>query len=79
MGAVFYHQIYNTYLTDDRIGEGVDNETIVDGKELYRHGAPLGRSLWVYRCPTGFCISLVRRIVSKSFAFGPTTPMSSTM
>ncbi len=31
MGSVFLHQIYNTYLTDDRIGPSVDNENLVDG------------------------------------------------
>ncbi len=32
MGAVFYNQIYNTYLTDDRIGTGVENVLLADGK-----------------------------------------------
>ena len=32
MGAVFYNQIFNTYLTDDRIGNGVENEERVDGE-----------------------------------------------
>jgi hypothetical protein len=32
MGAVFYHQIYNVYLTDDRIGESVENDELVDGE-----------------------------------------------
>lgn len=32
MGAVFYNQIYNAYLTDAKTGDDVDNETIVDGK-----------------------------------------------
>lgn len=31
MGAVFYNQIFNVYLTDARIGTDVDNETIVEG------------------------------------------------
>tara|TARA_Y100001980_G_C14556876_1_gene352140 strand:+ start:78655 stop:79776 length:1122 start_codon:yes stop_codon:yes gene_type:complete len=31
MGSVFLHQIYNTYLTDDRIGPSVDNVNLVDG------------------------------------------------
>jgi len=31
MGSVFFHQIYNTYLTDDRIGPSVDNVNLVDG------------------------------------------------
>ncbi|MBV6639231.1 MAG: DUF4856 domain-containing protein [Cyclobacteriaceae bacterium] len=31
MGSVFLHQIYNTYLTDDRIGSSVDNTNLVDG------------------------------------------------
>jgi len=31
MGAVFYNQIYNVYLTDDRIGPGVENEELEDG------------------------------------------------
>ena len=31
MGSVFLHQIYNTYLTEDRIGPSVDNENLVDG------------------------------------------------
>ncbi len=30
MGAVFYHQIVSYYLTDEKIGDGVDNETPVD-------------------------------------------------
>ncbi|MDN3671084.1 DUF4856 domain-containing protein [Echinicola jeungdonensis] len=32
MGAVFYHQIFNVYLSDSKIGEGVDNEAIEEGK-----------------------------------------------
>ena len=32
MGAVFYNQIFNTYLTDARIGEGVENAELVDGE-----------------------------------------------
>lgn len=31
MGAVFYHQIYNVYLTDARIGEEVENDSLSDG------------------------------------------------
>jgi len=30
MGAVFYHQITGYYLTDEKIGDGVDNSTPVD-------------------------------------------------
>lgn len=32
MGAVFYNQIYNSYLSEAKTGDAVDNETIVDGK-----------------------------------------------
>ncbi len=32
MGSVFLHQIYNTYLTDVRIGDDVDNVTVVEDK-----------------------------------------------
>lgn len=32
MGSVFYHQIFNVYLTDDRIGEDVENEELVEGE-----------------------------------------------
>jgi len=32
MGAVFLHQIYNTYLTDNRIGNDVENTDMVEGK-----------------------------------------------
>ncbi|MGK7394884.1 MAG: DUF4856 domain-containing protein [Candidatus Cyclobacteriaceae bacterium M3_2C_046] len=32
MGATFLHQIYNVYLTDERIGEDVENETTEEGK-----------------------------------------------
>lgn len=32
MGAVFYHQITGVYLSDDKIGNAVDNTTIVEGK-----------------------------------------------
>ena len=32
MGAVFYNQIYNVYLTDDRIGSSVENEELEDGE-----------------------------------------------
>lgn len=32
MGAVFYHQIYNSYLTDSKIGSAVDNENLEEGK-----------------------------------------------
>lgn len=31
MGSVFYHQIFNVYLSDDRIGPDVDNSTVEDG------------------------------------------------
>lgn len=32
MGAVFYDQIFNSYLTDAKIGDAVDNENLVEGK-----------------------------------------------
>lgn len=32
MGAVFYNQIYNVYLTDNRIGDDVNNVDLVEGK-----------------------------------------------
>lgn len=32
MGATFYYQATSVYLTDDKIGDAVDNETVVDGK-----------------------------------------------
>ena len=32
MGSCFYNQIFNVYMTDDRVGDGADNETLVDGK-----------------------------------------------
>ncbi|MEP4531793.1 MAG: DUF4856 domain-containing protein [Cyclobacteriaceae bacterium] len=32
MGALMYNQIFNSYLSDEKIGESVDNETIVEGK-----------------------------------------------
>ncbi len=32
MGAVFLNQIYNVYLTDDRIGPTVENEELVEGE-----------------------------------------------
>ena len=32
MGSVFYNQIFNVYLTDERIGEGVENEELVEGE-----------------------------------------------
>ncbi len=32
MGAVFYNQIYNTYLTADRIGDTVENVVLAEGK-----------------------------------------------
>jgi hypothetical protein len=32
MGAVFYNQIFNVYLTDDRIGPDVENSEIEEGK-----------------------------------------------
>lgn len=32
MGAVFYNQIYNVYLTDDRIGPDVENEELEEGQ-----------------------------------------------
>lgn len=34
MGAVFLHQIYNTYLTDNRIGNQVENETLEEGENF---------------------------------------------
>ena len=32
MGAVFYNQIYNTYLTDNRIGDAVENVALSEGR-----------------------------------------------
>lgn len=32
MGAVFYNQIFNVYLTEDRIGPDVENEELAEGK-----------------------------------------------
>ena len=32
MGAVLYNQIYNTYLTENRIGDGVENVALSQGK-----------------------------------------------
>jgi len=32
IGSVFHHQIYNVYLTDDRVGDDVDNITIEEGE-----------------------------------------------
>ncbi|GIV59856.1 MAG: hypothetical protein KatS3mg043_0945 [Rhodothermaceae bacterium] len=32
MGAVFYNQIYNVYLTDSRVGNGVENVELVEGE-----------------------------------------------
>lgn len=32
MGAIFYNQIFNVYLTDDRIGPNVENDEVEDGE-----------------------------------------------
>ncbi|MEX2593730.1 MAG: DUF4856 domain-containing protein [Anditalea sp.] len=32
MGSVFYHQIFNVYLSDSKIGSEVDNENLVEGE-----------------------------------------------
>lgn len=32
IGSVFFHQIMNVYLSDDKIGPNVDNETLVEGE-----------------------------------------------
>ncbi len=32
MGAVFYNQIYNVYMTDDRVGDNVSNDEVEEGK-----------------------------------------------
>lgn len=32
MGSVFYHQIFNVYLSESKIGSGVDNSNLVQGK-----------------------------------------------
>ena len=32
MGAVFYNQIFNVYMTDDRVGDDVENTLLVEGK-----------------------------------------------
>ncbi len=32
MGAVFYYQILSTYMSDERVGDNVDNTTIEEGK-----------------------------------------------
>lgn len=32
MGATFYNQIFNSYLTDEKVGDGVENEALVEGK-----------------------------------------------
>ncbi|MFT5568918.1 MAG: hypothetical protein ACI9RP_000954, partial [Cyclobacteriaceae bacterium] len=31
LGSVFFHQIFNVYLTESRIGPDVDNESLVEG------------------------------------------------
>jgi hypothetical protein len=31
MGAVFYNQIYNVYMTDDRVGDAVSNDVVEEG------------------------------------------------
>ncbi|MFT6866240.1 MAG: hypothetical protein ACJA08_001069 [Cyclobacteriaceae bacterium] len=33
MGALIYHQIFNVYLTDAKIGADIDNETIAEGNK----------------------------------------------
>lgn len=32
MGSVFYNQIYNVYLTDDRLGDDIENDVLADGE-----------------------------------------------
>ena len=43
MGATFYNQIVNNYLTSSKIGSAVDNETIdsANGKYYINHGTSL--------------------------------------
>ena len=54
MGAVFLHQIYNTYLTDDRIGNQVENETLVEGKNYTAMEHHWDEAFGYYGAPTDF-------------------------
>ncbi|MEX0884105.1 MAG: DUF4856 domain-containing protein [Cyclobacteriaceae bacterium] len=54
MGAVFYDQIFNSYLTDAKIGEAVDNENLVEGKNYTRMEHHWDEAFGYWGVPTDF-------------------------
>jgi len=54
MGAVFLHQIYNTYLTDGRIGNTVENTDLVEGKNYTSMEHHWDEAFGYYGAPTDF-------------------------
>ncbi|MEX2567728.1 MAG: DUF4856 domain-containing protein [Cyclobacteriaceae bacterium] len=54
MGAVFYDQIFNSYLTEAKIGEAVDNENLVEGKNYTRMEHHWDEAFGYWGVPTDF-------------------------
>lgn len=54
MGAVFLHQIYNTYLTDNRIGNDVENTELEEGKNYTPMEHHWDEAFGYYGAPTDF-------------------------
>lgn len=52
MGATFYHQIVNVYLSDDKIGETVDNSTIESGKNYTAMEHHMDEAFGYFGAPT---------------------------
>ena len=54
MGAVFYNQIYNTYLTDTRIGDSVENVTLSEGKNYTTMEHHMDEAFGYWNSPVDF-------------------------
>lgn len=54
MGSVFYHQIYNVYLTDERIGPDVDNVSLVEGAKYTKKEHHFDEAFGYWGVPVNF-------------------------
>ena len=54
MGATFYNQIVNTYLTDSKIGDGVNNTDLEDGKNYTKMEHHMDEAFGYFGAPIDF-------------------------
>ena len=54
MGATFYHQIVNVYLTDDKIGSTINNTDLETGKNYTAMEHHMDEAFGYYGAPVGF-------------------------